>query len=189
MCRGIGEQHRAGPPSRIPVVSFGYLMATRRGIHTKKQHQDAAILLKILVIKDAMSRTICAHAVPCKGVGSDRYAVESLKRDILWLGYSRVTLKSDNEQAFLALMAEALRAVKVEMVDQASESHPADYDSKRNGSVENAVKLVQGMLRTMKSDLESRIKMRVPAEHPLMTWLIEHAAWTFTVRLRGQDSV
>ena len=110
--RGVGAQHRAGPQSRIPVISFDYLLVTRRGIHTKKQHQDAEILLKILVVKDSMSRTICAHAVPCKGVGSDRYAVEKLKRDILWLGYSRVTLKSDNEKAILALMSEALRAIK-----------------------------------------------------------------------------
>ena len=107
--RGVGEQHRSGPPSKIPVVSFDYLIVTRRGIYTKTQHQEAEILLKILVVKDSMSRTVCAHAVPCKGVGSDRYAVEKLKRDILWLGYSRVTLRSDNEPAILALMTEALR--------------------------------------------------------------------------------
>ena len=116
---------------------------TKRGIHTKAEECDAEIILKILVVKDSMNRVICAHVVPCKGVGSDGYAVEKLKRDILWLGYSRVTLKSDNERAILALMREALRSIKVDVVDQANEAHPANYDSKHSGAVENAVKLVQ----------------------------------------------
>ena len=39
--RGVGKQHRSGPDSRIPVVSFDYLIVTKRGIHTKTKHQDA----------------------------------------------------------------------------------------------------------------------------------------------------
>ena len=185
--RGVGQQHKSGPKSKIPIVSFDYLLVTRRGIHTRLEECDSEILLKILVVKDSLSRTICAHTVPCKGVGSDGYAVEKLKRDILWLGYSRVTLKSDNERAIVALMREALRSIKVDVVDQASEAHPASYDSKHSGSVENAVKLVQGLVRTFKADVEKQIKKRIPATHPLMSWMVEHAAWILTVRLRGQD--
>ena len=139
------------------------------------------------MVKDSMSRTICGHTVHCKGVGSDRYAVEKNKRYVLWLGYSKVTLKSDNERAILALMRGALRSVKVDVVDQAAGAHPPNCDSKSSGSVENAVELVQGMVRPAKAALEDRIKQRIPAEHPLMAWLVECAAWVPTVRLRGED--
>lgn len=185
--RGTGDQHRAGPESRVPVISFDYLLVTKAGVKLRGEAQPGEVLLKILVVKDSMSKAISAHAVSCKGIGADGYAVEKLKRDILWLGYSRVTLRSDNEPAIVALLQEVLRGLKVQVVDQVGESHPAAYDSKGNGSVENAVRLVQGLLRTVKYCLEVRFKRRIPAEHPVMAWLVKHVAWLLTVRSRGTD--
>ena len=111
--RGIGDQHRAGPESTVPVISFDYLLVTKKGIKLKGQAQPGEVLLKILVVKDSMSKVISAHVVRSKGVEDDGYAVEKLKRDILWFGYSRVTLKSDNEPAIVALLTEVLRGLKV----------------------------------------------------------------------------
>ena len=54
------------------------------------------MIMKILVVKDSMSKYIGAHVVANKGVGADRYAVEKLRGDIAWLGYTRVMLKSGN---------------------------------------------------------------------------------------------
>ena len=38
------------------------------------------------------------------------------------------------------------------------------------------------VMRTLKSDLEDRMKRRVPVEHPAFSWLAEHAAWLLTTR-------
>ena len=46
----------------------------------------------------------CRPRVDDKG-----FAVDALVEDVRWLGYSRVTLKSDNEPAVVKLLAESLR--------------------------------------------------------------------------------
>ena len=69
------------------------------------------IIAKILVVKDSKSKFINAHVVPVKGIGSDRYAVEKLRRDIVWLGYRRIIVKTDNEPAVRKLAAVAREKV------------------------------------------------------------------------------
>ena len=186
--RGSGEQHRSGPGSNVPVVACDYLIVTKRGIYRRTESVEASeMLLKILVVKDAKSKYIGAHVVPVKGPGEDRYAAEKLRRDILWLGYSRVILRADNEPAIVAVVAEALKGLKVDVVDQAASSAPPAYDSKANGSIEHAVRLVQGLLRTLKLCLERRLLHSIPADHAIMAWLVQHTAWLLTVQSRGQD--
>jgi hypothetical protein len=185
--RGVGEHHRRGPSSKIPIIAFDYLLVTKKGIYAKGAVEDGQVVLKILVVKDSASRYIGAHVVSTKGVGSDRYAVEKLRGDIAWLGYSKVTLKSDNEPAITSLLTETLKGLRVEAVDQATEAHPPAYDSKANGSVENAVRQLQGLLRALELCLENRIGKKIPTEHPLLAWLVRHTAWLLSVRIRGED--
>ena len=110
-----------------------------------------------------------------------------MRGDIAWLGYTKVTLKSDNEPAIVSLLTETLKGLKVEALEQANEAHPPAYDSKANGSIENAVRQLQGLLRTLKLCLEARIGKRIPTEHPLLAWLVRHTAWLLSVRIRGED--
>ena len=91
--RGIGDQHRAGPESQVPTVSFDYLLVTKKGIKLKGEVDAEQVLLKILVVKDSRGKMISAHVVKTKGFDDDGYAVEKLKRDIIWLGYAKVNLK------------------------------------------------------------------------------------------------
>ena len=99
----------------------------------------------------------------------------------------RGDLKSDNERAIVALLHEVLRGLKVEATDQVAEVHPAPYDSKGDGSVENAVRQVQGLVRTMKRCLEIRLRRRIPVDHSVMAWMVKHASWILTIRVRGKD--
>ena len=46
---------------------------------------------------------------------------------------------------------------------------------------------MKGMLRTVKLCLEARVQKKIPDDHPLMTWMVEHAAWLSTVCKRGED--
>ena len=125
--RGTGEQHRSGPAGRVPVIACDYLIVTRRGVFQREEiaaGDQGDILMKILVVKDASSKFIGAHLVPQKGLGEDRYAAENIRRDILWLGYSRIILKSDNEPAIVAVTKEVLKTLKVEVLEQAASVAP-----------------------------------------------------------------
>ncbi len=123
------------------------------------------------------SGSIFAHVVQKKGVEEDRYSVDKLADDIAWLGYSEITLKSDNEPAIVQLLEEVLEALKVSSIDKAMEEHPAPYDSKGNGAAENAVKQVQGLPRTPKTALERSISNSMPLDYPVISCMVEHAAF------------
>ena len=107
--------------------------------------------------------------------------------DVLWLGYSKVLLKSDNEPAIVKLLKESLATLKVSGVDQVGEEYSPPYDSQANGAVEAAVKQVKARIRTWKLCLERRIGKRIPPRHPIMTWLAPHATSIVRYRVRGQD--
>ena len=49
-------------------------------------------------------------------------------------------------------------------------------ESPANGAVENAIFRVQGQIRTLLSDLESKLKRVIKRDSPLMMWLVEWAA-------------
>ena len=49
-------------------------------------------------------------------------------------------------------------------------------------SVENAAKQVQGLSRTLKMALGRAISKGIPLEHPVVSWLVEHAAFSLSAR-------
>ena len=63
------------------------------------------------------------------------------------------------------------------------------YDSNANGEVENAIRRFSGQLRTAKLCLEKRLQQRVPTDHKVMSWLVEHVAGMLTTRACGQDDI
>ena len=48
--------------------------------------------------------------------------------------------------------------------------------SQSNGFIERAIQDEEGQIRTIKSDLESRIQGAIPSSHNLVPWLVEYAA-------------
>jgi len=145
--------------------------------------------LKIIVGKCQMSKCTFVHIVPQKGVEPRLYAVERIKRDILWLGHTKVRLKSDNESAILALLRNALKVFRVEDIESAQEGHSAAYDSSSNATTEAACRSMAGQIRTIRACLESRIKRRIPVTHCVFYWLVEHAAWLLTIRSTQSDGI
>ena len=92
-----------------------------------------------------------AHAVVAKGSDDDGYAVSRMAEDIAWLGHTKIILKSDNERAIVKVLKDSLRTARVEVeeLEQIQEEQSVKYDSKSNGDVENAVKQVTKLLRTL----------------------------------------
>ena len=143
--------------------------------------------IKILAIRDGRSKALFAHVVPVKGIDEKGFAVDALVDDVKWLGYSKVTLKSDNEPAIVKLLSEALRELRIQGQEQALEEHSPEYDPKANGSAEVGVKLLKGHFRTLKSAMEEKLGYRIPVRHPLIVWMIRHSANLVTWCSRGHD--
>ena len=147
--------------------------------------EKANISKKILVATHSLSKYVGANVVSAKGIGENRCAVETMRRDILWLGYSRIILKSDNEPAIVSLLTEVLKGLKVNVVD-AAPGHPPPYDSQASGHAENAAKQVQELLGCLKNCPGTGIQYHIPCEHPIMASMVQQAAWILAVRSEAQ---
>ena len=55
-----------------------------------------------------------------------------------------------------------------------------------NGAAQPGVKLVSGQLLVLKSCLEAKRGHRIPATHPMLTWLVSHAADVRTFRVKDR---
>ncbi len=187
------SEHHSGVPDerKTPKLCFDYLFCTKNKRMALKRDllENEEVEMKVLVAKEAVSKAIFAHAVDVKGADNEGYAVGRLVDDVKWLGYTKLALKTDNEPAIVKVLKDTLITARVEIpeLQQATEEHGARYDSASMGEVESAVKQVQRMLRTLKLCLEDRLKRRIPTNHPVMTWLVEHTAWILRNRVVGAD--
>ena len=130
----------------------------------------------MLVGKDSKSNAILAYLVSQKGIDFQgcQAVINRAVHDLNLLGYKRVLFKSDQENAILALLREIRRAWPGEVVPEEA----ATGESQSNGGAEVSVRLLEGMVRTLKDALETRIGQQIPTDHPVLSWVIQHAAAT-----------
>ena len=160
----------------VPTISFDYLFVNNKGIFTREDISAGEVVrdgIKILVVKDNKTKSVFAHVVPQKGSDDKRYVVDTVTEDVVWLGHTRVIVKSDNEPAILKLVKESLRDLRVATADmeQVMEEHPPPYDSQANGAIESAVKQVRGQFKTIRRCLEKRFGHKIPVEHAMLSWM------------------
>ena len=171
------------------MISCDYLFITAKGVFAYEEFKPAEgeEFLKVLVVFDGETKSLFAHAIPKKGLDEHGYIVDQVAQDVIWLGHSRVVVRSDNEPAIVKLVTEALKKLKVSGLDQAAAEGSVPYDPQTNGAAESAVNLTKGMMRTLQLCLEDRVGARIPVTHPVMSWLVRHAAQLRTLRVRGRD--
>ena len=51
------------------------------------------------------------------------------------------------------------------------------------------MRIVKGMLRTHRSNLETELEYRVPVRHPLIAWLVRHSAMIVNWIVKGPDGI
>ena len=124
--KATGRQHRSiRDRPLVPQFGFDYMHSSDGNALGMGEEE----IVKILVAKCHHSKCVFAHVVPQKGLDPTLYAVERLKRDVMWLGHTKLVLKSDNERAILALLRSTLRVLQKEVnIENIQESHPAAYD-------------------------------------------------------------
>ena len=66
----------------------------------------------------------------------------------------------------------------------------APGESQSNGAAERAIQSIEDQLRTMKHALETRLGAKIPCSHPIMRWMLEHAATLLTnYHVSGDDQL
>jgi hypothetical protein len=177
----------------VCVFAFDYLFIGKDGVPITRQDLSEGreeVDVKILIAKDTRGRAVFSHVIPQKGVDQDHYSVDVLVKDVLWLGFREVFLKSDNEPAILKLLEHALTELRLDTkMDQLAQEHPNVYDPSGNGEVEATVKQFQGILRTNKRDLEKRMGATLLVAHPLFSWFVEFCSFIINIRVVGKDGI
>ncbi len=202
--RGRGFQHRKSNGSVIPIVGFDYFFLTKGGVrkrdeleYTMDDEGERALdrarahgdVVKCILIRCMKTKAIFAHVVQHKGVSENDVVVDTILADLAWLGHTKIIIKADGEPALQALVHRVMGLAKVEFKDleQMTKEDPATYDSQSNGGTEVGVRLVRGMLRTVKLCLEQRLDKYIPVDHPIMAWMVEHVTLLLNALVRGDD--
>lgn len=126
--------------------------------------------------------------MPAKGV--NEYAVKRSLQDFATIGRVRFVLKTDQEPAVDSLRAAIMRAAPnriVQLDAQIQKQQSPVGEPASSGAVEGAIKLVQGMYRTLKMALEARYQSTVEHDHMSLPWLLRHAANTYNRFQVGSD--
>ena len=165
------SHHHEGHESAVPVVSADYLYFSEKGVPGKS--------LPTVVLRDRASKAIFSHLLPTKGTVGSTYPEKAVLRDLNWLGYKRLVLKTDQENPIKALGA----AVKAGFSEDLTleESPKGDAHGQSNGAAENAVQRVQGQVRTMKYALEKSAGGELPKDSVIFPWMIEYAGVLHTL--------
>ena len=122
-----------------------------------------------IVLKDRDAKALAAHVVPCKGGDLD-CAVQQAGRDFIkWGIRGDVILKCDQEDALKDFVNDLTK------LRNAIIEHSPVRESQSNGFIEAGVKTVEGMVRTMKLNLEQRLHECIEVDHPNFCRLVEHA--------------
>ena len=114
--------------------------------------------MPVLVMRDHASRLSFSEVFPVKGT-KHAYCVKQVCANIETLGHSKFILRSDQEPAILDLCSSVIQDCKSKGIDVLKEHSPVG-ESQSNGVVERAIQDVEGLVRTLKDDLESRYIQR-----------------------------
>ena len=182
MGKAKSNPHYASPPSvksehSIPLIGVDYAFCSNTGADDEDWAE-----IKVMAVKDAVSKYTFAVPVPVKGLGKDEWAVRQLIKAIEFLGYKDILIKCDQESGLTAVVEKT----RVYMGDRVTEWAPEKIgienspvkDSQSNGMIERGIQSIEGQIRTLKGALEERLSTKLTADECIMSWLVIHAAET-----------
>ena len=128
----------------------------------------------IIVAKHRDSKSVLASVVPLKGA-SNNFAARRICAFLRELGleHAHLVLRSVQEPAIVDLLKEVSR--KRAPAKSFLEQSPVE-ESKSNGMIERWNLTVEGQIRVLKDAFETRIRNKITADHPVLSWLVEFAA-------------
>ena len=181
--------------SRITPTGVGARIAWHAGDQTlttddpvpmpSELSQDAD-MVTILAGRMYPSMSVLATVVDAKGLADER-TISRLTTFIKESGVPKIVFKSDQENAISAMTEAAIRRAGRTGVPENSDTFESGLtmavsefsavgESASNGRAERTVQAVEDLLRTLKSALESRLKVRLGNQLPVVRWMVEHVA-------------
>ena len=131
---------------------------------------DEVETITCVVCKDTGTKTVFGDVCPKKG--ALEYSVDQTLANIRRLGYKRISLKTDQEPALVALAKEVIK----QRDDETILEHSHVAESASNGVIEKGVQQLEEQARVLKLGLQRRIGSFVQTTHPVIAWLVPHAA-------------
>ena len=188
--RAYGQRHtkveEEDPAGAKPTVLSDYGYMNGAGVGQESEISEATGAadddnLPILVLKDKQSKAFAASYVPAKGC--EPFATKFFAAFVQRMGHREFINKSDGEHSLKALKEKAAEVAGARGIPEES---PVG-DSKANGEIESGVKEIKGMMRSVRSDLESKLKMVLDRRDPLLAWLPTYVADMISRHRIGKD--
>ena len=174
MGRRPASQHRSQSNVKrtVPLFCSDYAQ-----VRDSQDEEYAQLLVGRLYPPASVQRILFGTVCDSKG-GDDDASINRLSAFFKETGTWRLVYKTDQESSIKVMVDEALRRTGRSGVFESYQAVPeysAVGSSQSNGRAERAVQALEDQLRTLKSALESRMNCRLPADHPVFRWLVEHA--------------
>lgn len=172
MGRGRNDAHRSHNSSAdnaVPVISFDFCYLDKIGIDGERLEGESTYN-PVAVLKCSTTKALGAQGLPSKEVSA--HLIQFVADTIDNWGHTKVVFKTDNEPATNAL-AKAIRRAR---------NHPTiledspDYEPQSHGRAERGVRQIKELWCTVRFAFEDRVGRRVPDDHPLLSWMLPHAA-------------
>ena len=164
--------------SSISTVAIDYAYLCEEGAEERAS--------PILVARNDKTKIMDAEVLPSKGTLHD-YNVTALTRIYEVCGFSRFMAKSDGEPAILDLKRRAIAAASSQHGKDIEPIESPKAESQCNGFIENGVREMKGMARTIKFATEELHDTKVSQSHPCLPWLVRHSAAMINIGQRGPD--
>ena len=158
---------------QVPEIVFDY------GFFGGKEDEET---LAVQIARDRKTQMLFANVVPRKGMIHE-HGAKAMVDDISKLGYKEIILKCDGEPALKNVQVEVQRRREAQTILENS----VPGDSKTNGAAERAVKAVGEQVRVLRAGLQGRLDMVIRTSHPMLTWLVQHAADCLSKYQVGED--
>ena len=163
--------------------------ATEEGNADLDVARETGEIIKCIVLRCSKSKIVLAHVVPCKGFDEDDFVLNTVVTDLAWLGHTAMIIKGDDERALQAIIRMVIKRItaKCQTLEQVTKEETACYHSQSNGLMEVGVMLVRGLFRSLKLCLESSIEKRIPKDHALIPWLLDHTCLILNTAVKRLD--
>ena len=167
--------HRSdyGPPPDIPMVAMDSCF-----VNTESDDD----VLTILAMKEKTFQSVGATVLLDKS--ASEFAVATIIGYLDFWGHQEAMIKCDQEQN-MKRIAELLQERRRPRRTIAEYSPKGSHQS--NGVVANAHYHLEGLVRTMRSDLMEKTGVNVNVKSLLAPWLARHCAWSLTRFAIGAD--
>ena len=178
--RDRSDQHRTVDASNttLPTEASDYAYLTEEG------HEDRGT--PILVSCNDKTKWLSAESLPTTGT-SQPYNATALTKIYESCGFQKFLAKSDNEPVLLDLKRKAVADAALLHGRDIQPIESPVAESQANGFVENAVRELKGVARTIKFATEELHKTAIGQDHPSLPWLIKHAAMAINLGQRAAD--